>query len=76
MSTMPSPPVLNPRSAPASLSRRRLFAGLGALAAGAAATLPATRLLGAENEDEVKMHPYLPKPWTSLRFPDGSIHDR
>ncbi len=33
--------------------------------------------LGLElNEDEAKKYPYAPKPWTSLRFPDGSIHDR
>jgi galactonate dehydratase len=33
--------------------------------------------LGIElNEDEAKKHPYTPKPWTSLHFPDGAIHDR
>jgi galactonate dehydratase len=33
--------------------------------------------LGIElNEAEAKKYPYQPKHWTSLRFPDGSIHDR
>jgi galactonate dehydratase len=33
--------------------------------------------LGLElNEDEAAKYPYAPKPWASLRFPDGAIHDR
>jgi hypothetical protein len=33
--------------------------------------------LGLElNEAEAKKYPYQPKHWTSLRFPDGAIHDR
>jgi mannonate dehydratase len=33
--------------------------------------------LGIElNEEEAARHPYQPKHWHSLRFPDGAIHDR
>ena len=33
--------------------------------------------LGLElNEAEAQKYPYQPKHWTSLRFPDGAIHDR
>jgi len=33
--------------------------------------------LGLElNEDEAKKHLYQAKPWASLRFPDGAMHDR
>jgi len=33
--------------------------------------------LGLElNEKEAARHPYTPKPWTSLKFPDSAIQDR
>jgi galactonate dehydratase len=33
--------------------------------------------LGLElNEKEAAKYPYQPKPWTSLQWPDGAIHDR
>ena len=33
--------------------------------------------LGLElNEKEAAKYPYAPKPWTSLRWADGAIHDR
>jgi len=40
--------------------------------------LPSNRPgLGIElNEKEAARHPYVPKHWSSLRFPDGAIQDR
>lgn len=54
-----------------------LFYGRGTVYEGGFALPPDRPGLGLElNEDEVKKHPYQPKPWTSLQWPDGAIHDR
>jgi len=54
-----------------------LFSGGRVTYEGGFALPPERPGLGLElNEKEAGRHPYHPKPWTSLRWPDGAIHDR
>jgi galactonate dehydratase len=54
-----------------------LFFGRRAIYQNGFALPPDRPGLGIElNEDEAKKYPYSPKPWATLRFPDGAIHDR
>ncbi|MCF7689795.1 MAG: hypothetical protein K9M98_14250 [Cephaloticoccus sp.] len=54
-----------------------LFSGTRIDYQGTFAMPPTKPGLGIElNEKEAARHPYQPKHWSSLKFPDGAIHDR